>query len=82
MWIRRPAGDASKLAAREPCDVGIDFAGHHHAVVGQRLGHRQRRVSGEHADLEHPARAAEMHQELEGLPLDVARQHLLFQTRW
>ena len=55
-WL--PAGVASKLRCGERGDVGVELAGHHPAVVGERLGDRQGRVAGEHPDLQHPARAA------------------------
>jgi len=43
---------------RQLFEERIDLAGHHHAVFGESLGHRQRREPDKHADLEDALRLA------------------------
>ena len=75
---RRTRRSSRRANAR---DVGVDLARHHAAVGGQRLGHRERGVAGEHADLEHPPGPGRVHEHRQQLALDVAGEHLLLQRR-
>ena len=54
----------------------IDVARHELAIVGERFGHAQRRVPGEHPDLEDALRADHSHDHAEERALDASDLHL------
>ncbi len=78
--MRPPAVEAAKHSLREGGHLGVDLAGDDPAAVADRLGHRQRRVPGEHPDLEDRAGAGGVHERREQPALDVPGEHLLLEA--
>src|SRR5262249_30862308 len=73
----RAVGTAIEVALRERRPLLVDLARVDAAAVGQRRGHRERRMAAERADLEHALRPAEPDEQLEKAAGDRAGEHSL-----
>ena len=71
----RAVGRAVEVGLRELLELVVALDGVQLGAVVQPRGHREGRVAGEGADLEHAPRAVHPHQHLEQLALEVAREH-------